>query len=259
MNVLFNERPKPLILLKWILIAALPLSLYLYLPFSSIYTKAKWTWGDCSTISGILTHVLRAEYGTFSLASGHSSRSFLSNLAANLAHFEFEYGLIYTTFGLAAIPICLIPSKNAQNNAKNRIIVFLFVFYISFFAWRSNLDPNNALFYGVLQRFYLQNGILLIVLASILITKTWYYVNEKFIHLNLADSLENDRKGTFKWLALSLCAASVVTKLKENDYSKLTLIEEFGQMHLDLFDKGSVILMKGGSQIGFSIKQKVRI
>ena len=245
MNVLYNERPKLLILLKWIFIAALPLSLYLYLPISSIFTNAKWTWGDCSTISGILTHVLRAEYGTFSLASGHSSRSFSSNLYANLAHFKSEYGMIYTAFGLAAIPISLIPSRNARQNAKNRIVVFLFIFYTSFFAWRSNLDPNNALFHGVLQRFYLQNGMLLIVLASFLISKTWCYMNEKFVRLNLADSLENDRKGTLKWLALSLCTASVASKLKDNDYSKLTLIEEFGQMHLDLFDEGSVILMKG--------------
>ena len=244
-NVLFNERPKPLVLLKWALIASLPLSLYLYLPFSSIYTKAKWTWGDCSTISGILTHVLRSEYGTFSLASGHSSRSLMSNLHANLAHFKSEYGFIYTTLGLVAIPIALIPTQIARQNAKNRIIVFLFVFYTVFFAWRSNLDPNNALFYGVLQRFYLQNGILLIVLASIIIAKMWYFVNENFIRLNVAQSLENDHKGTFKWIALSLCVASVVTKLKGNDYSKLSLIEEFGKMHLDLFDEGAVILMKG--------------
>lgn len=244
-NILINERPKPLTLLKWILIAALPLSLYLYLPISSIFTKAKWTWGDCSTISGILTHVLRSEYGTFSLASGHSSRSFLPNVAVNLAHFQLEYGLIYTTLGLFAIPLCLIPSQNVRQNAKNRIVVFLFVIYTSFFAWRSNLDPYNSLFYGVLQRFYLQNGMLLIVLASVLLSKIWHYINEHIIGENTGLLLIYDRNGTLKWIALSLCAASVATKLKDNDYSKLTLIEEFGQMHLDLFDEGSVILMKG--------------
>ena len=152
---------------------------------------------------------------------------------------------MYTALGLTAIPIVLIPSQNVRQNAKNRMVVVLFISYTCFFAWRSNLDPDNALFYGVLQRFYLQNGILLIVLASMLIEKIWYFVNEKFIDLKIAKSLENDHKGSFKWLALSLCVASVASKLKDNDYSKLTLIEEFGQMHLDLFDKGSVILMKG--------------
>lgn len=40
---------------------------YLYLPVSSYLNVARWTWGDQTTLSGLLTHLLRAEYGTFSL------------------------------------------------------------------------------------------------------------------------------------------------------------------------------------------------
>ena len=35
-----------------ILYIAMPLSLYLYLPLSSILAKARWSWGDCSTVEG---------------------------------------------------------------------------------------------------------------------------------------------------------------------------------------------------------------
>lgn len=34
---------------------------------SSFLNTARWSWGDQTTLSGLLTHLLRAEYGTFSL------------------------------------------------------------------------------------------------------------------------------------------------------------------------------------------------
>uniref|UniRef100_A0A3B4HAC3 Transmembrane protein 260 n=1 Tax=Pundamilia nyererei TaxID=303518 RepID=A0A3B4HAC3_9CICH len=40
---------------------------YIYLPISSYLNTARWSWGDQTTLSGLLTHLLRAEYGTFCL------------------------------------------------------------------------------------------------------------------------------------------------------------------------------------------------
>lgn len=40
---------------------------YLYLPASSLLNSARWSWGDQTSLPGLLTHLLRAEYGTFSL------------------------------------------------------------------------------------------------------------------------------------------------------------------------------------------------
>lgn len=40
---------------------------YIYLPISSFLNKARWSWGDQTSLSGLLTHLLRVEYGTFSL------------------------------------------------------------------------------------------------------------------------------------------------------------------------------------------------
>uniref|UniRef100_A0A8C6PJR6 Transmembrane protein 260 n=1 Tax=Nothobranchius furzeri TaxID=105023 RepID=A0A8C6PJR6_NOTFU len=40
---------------------------YLYLPVSSYLNAARWSWGDQTTLSGLLNHLLRTEYGTFSL------------------------------------------------------------------------------------------------------------------------------------------------------------------------------------------------
>lgn len=54
-------------LLSLALCFLLGFSPYVYLPVSSFLNKARWSWGDQTTLSGLLTHLLRAEYGTFSL------------------------------------------------------------------------------------------------------------------------------------------------------------------------------------------------
>uniref|UniRef100_A0A8C5ENJ8 Transmembrane protein 260 n=1 Tax=Gouania willdenowi TaxID=441366 RepID=A0A8C5ENJ8_GOUWI len=38
---------------------------YVYLPISSYLNTARWSWGDQTSLSGLLVHLLRAEYGTF--------------------------------------------------------------------------------------------------------------------------------------------------------------------------------------------------
>ncbi|XP_077906079.1 protein O-mannosyl-transferase TMEM260 isoform X4 [Ictidomys tridecemlineatus] len=48
---------------------------YIYLPISSYLNHARWTWGDQTTLRGFLTHFLREEYGTFSLAKSEIGSS----------------------------------------------------------------------------------------------------------------------------------------------------------------------------------------
>ncbi|XP_045422575.1 transmembrane protein 260 isoform X2 [Lemur catta] len=48
---------------------------YVYLPISSYLNQARWTWGDQTTLLGFLTHFLREEYGTFSLAKSEIGSS----------------------------------------------------------------------------------------------------------------------------------------------------------------------------------------
>lgn len=54
-------------LLSLALCFLLGFSPYVYLPVSSFLNKARWSWGDQTSLSGLLKHLLRAEYGTFSL------------------------------------------------------------------------------------------------------------------------------------------------------------------------------------------------
>jgi hypothetical protein len=61
--------PRVRIIFKGALFGLVGLTPYLYLPVSSFANVARWTWGDQTSFSGFLTHLLRAEYGTFDLVS----------------------------------------------------------------------------------------------------------------------------------------------------------------------------------------------
>ena len=51
-------------------VAALGCIPYLYLPLMSCHGKSRYTWGEHCSISGILHHVLRSDFGTLQLAGG---------------------------------------------------------------------------------------------------------------------------------------------------------------------------------------------
>lgn len=69
--------------LRLALAGAAGLTPYLYLPWSALFsTSAQYTWGDQSTLGGLLTHLLRAEYGTFDLGKDSTGAGFLGNCGA---------------------------------------------------------------------------------------------------------------------------------------------------------------------------------
>ena len=73
-------------------------------------------------IQGILTHVLRSEYGTFSLASGHSSQFISSNLKWNFSFFINEFG--WPT--LACSMLSLLFSYKTTFRQRTQIFVSVF-------------------------------------------------------------------------------------------------------------------------------------
>lgn len=63
---------------------------YVYLPVSSSLNAARWSWGDQTTLWGLLTHLLRAEYGTFSLVLTPCSPVHLVTLTSNVCVLMFD-------------------------------------------------------------------------------------------------------------------------------------------------------------------------
>uniref|UniRef100_UPI00398F7EFD protein O-mannosyl-transferase TMEM260 isoform X1 n=1 Tax=Pristiophorus japonicus TaxID=55135 RepID=UPI00398F7EFD len=109
---------------------------YLYLPISSYLNRARWSWGDQTSLRGFITHLLREEYGTFNLAKSESGSGLLQVWRSS--------------------PQCSV--------------VWLFTVmlcsYSLFFSWRANLDISKPLFVGVVERFWLQSNLVVCVLSG---------------------------------------------------------------------------------------------
>ena len=91
-------------LAAFLLSAALPIAFL----WSCSQTPTAGSWGDLTSLSGLARHVLRAEYGTFSLGAGTAAAASRDRLARVAAYFRFAReqvgaaGLALAVAGMAA-------------------------------------------------------------------------------------------------------------------------------------------------------------
>ncbi|KAG8013400.1 hypothetical protein GBF38_021746 [Nibea albiflora] len=181
---------------------------YVYLPISSYLNKARWSWGDQTTLLGLLTHLLRAEYGTFSL----------------LDHCLEDLSL--PALALAGIGL-LLSSWDRTCRSVSWLLAAMLVVYSLFFAWRANLDISRPLLLGVV-----------CVLAGLGLSRT---------HSELERRLGRGGvwKTTGWVLTTALLAHMVHTNHRECDQSRNSVVERFGRELLASVPKDSIILTRG--------------
>ncbi|XP_044023018.1 transmembrane protein 260 isoform X2 [Siniperca chuatsi] len=208
---------------------------YIYLPISSYLNTARWSWGDQTTLSGLLTHLLRAEYGTFSLAKTESSVNLTTILKAQLDHCLADLSL--PVLVLAGIGL-LLSSLDRTCRSVPWVLTAMLVVYSLFFAWRANLDISRPLLLGVVERFWLQSDAAVCVLAGLGLSRT---------HTELERRL--GRGGVWKttgWvLTMALLAHLVHTNHRECDQSRNSVVERFGRELLASVPTDSIILTRG--------------
>ncbi|GFR61765.1 transmembrane protein 260 [Elysia marginata] len=154
------------LILKLTLAFALGLTPYLYLPISTVANVARWTWGDQSSLAGFLKHLLRQEYGTWDLLKDHSGQGFMHGLQSYLTHITADLSIPLSM--LSALSMW-ITAQRYKSSGSSILVVFtsMVLGYIAFFCWRANLDIANPLFLKVVERFWMQSDLVLVVLASI--------------------------------------------------------------------------------------------
>ncbi|CAG5866391.1 unnamed protein product [Menidia menidia] len=208
---------------------------YIYLPISSYLNTARWSWGDQTTLSGLLTHLLRAEYGTFSLAKTESSVSLAAMLQAQLDHCLAELSL--PVLVLAGIGV-LLSSWDRKCRSLSWLLTAMLLVYSLFFAWRANLDISRPLLLGVVERFWLQSDAAVCVLAGLGLSRT---------HTELERRLGYG--GVWKttgWaFTVALLAHMVHTNHRDCDQSTNSVVERFGRELLTSVPNDSIILTRG--------------
>nr|DBA14368.1 TPA: hypothetical protein GDO54_005350 [Pyxicephalus adspersus] len=89
---------------------------YLYLIVSSYFNQAQWTWGDQTSIQGLLTHLLREEYGTFSLAKSETGSSMKEILMFQISHMSTEVTPFVPGLAVLALILCYLSRFWMQSN-----------------------------------------------------------------------------------------------------------------------------------------------
>ncbi|XP_074852346.1 protein O-mannosyl-transferase TMEM260 isoform X2 [Carettochelys insculpta] len=182
---------------------------YLYLPASSYLNQARWTWGDQMTFQGFLTHFLREEYGTFSLAKSETGSSMKEMLLAK----QEKSSLIW-------------------------LFTAMFCIYSLFFAWRANLNITKPLFMGVVERFWMQSNAVVAVLAGLGLASLISVGNRVLENNPLLYCLE--------WLsAAALVASQIYTNYSICDQSSNYVVDKFGRNLLSSMPPDAIILLRG--------------
>jgi hypothetical protein len=141
------------------------------LPYAVLYRRkvSRGSWGDTSTLAGLVTHMLRREYGTFSLSpSEFDSEGMIERSLAYLTDTKKDIGG-WAGYGLAVIG-CLHSALRHESPTRSvsfasvRYLAFTvggcFVFYVIIFHSLSNLPLSSPMPYEVHRRFWMQPNIL---------------------------------------------------------------------------------------------------
>ena len=153
-----------------VLCGALGLLPYAYLVVASRSTAAV-SWGNENTLDGLLGHVLRREYGTFSL--GKTDRK-VDAFVESGTFFPTLYlmlgGSLRRLLGLgpllAVAGYALAPRKRSDR-AQARFLLVILLGYAFVFCFMSNLSTEKPLYRSVLSRFFIQSDLLVALAAGI--------------------------------------------------------------------------------------------
>ncbi|KAM9432161.1 protein O-mannosyl-transferase TMEM260-like isoform 1-T2 [Salvelinus alpinus] len=208
---------------------------YVYLPISSYLNTARWSWGDQTSLSGLFTHLLRTEYGTFSLAKAEGTGNLTMMLKAQLDHCMADLSL--PVLVLAGLGLFLV-SWDRRRRVVPWLLTTMLLLYSLFFAWRANLDISRPLLLGVVERFWLQSDAVVCVMAGLGLSWTHTGLERRLGHGGLW------RAGG--WLfTVGVLAHMVHSNHRECDQSINSVVERFGRELLASVPPGSIILTRG--------------
>lgn len=207
---------------------------YLYLPWAAARHPAI-AWGDPSTLSGFLAHVLRREYGTFQLATpdvggGGGALPRILDCARSLAT---------GTFGLAPLlaGAALVGARLAT--ARGRLAVLLaatLALYVGVFASLANLRLDDALHRTMQDRFWQQA----VVLAAIL--------------MGLGLAVLSDRwslgRRAAPAVAVGASLALAWAHWPVGDHRGHTFLRDYGRAILDALPKDAILLVTSDEAVG---------
>ncbi|GAB1599586.1 transmembrane protein 260, partial [Argonauta hians] len=209
----------------------LGLTPYIYLPLSAHLNIARWTWGDQRTLSGFWTHLIRSEYGTFDLGKDEVGLGFIMGLKFYMIH-EW-YTVTPVAIVLFGMSMWCIARRWHSGFSCPLVLLLMFGSYVTLFMWRANLNINNALFLGVVERFWMQSTMVLTVLASLTYGDVYNCIKYNFF------------RHMFFFFSTIILVFQVHRNYAQCNRSNSTVVRDFSMSVLDSFPPNSTILTRG--------------
>ena len=142
---------------------------YLYL-MSPAASEAAVSWDDgTTTMAGLVAHVLRRTYGTFSMGRPSAEQVFVTK-GTFLPTFWQMVGHAFPRllcFGpVLALAGLHLGRKGRETRKAAAVLLLVLCFYVLAFCWLSNLSTARPLYLSILGRFCIESDLLLAVAAG---------------------------------------------------------------------------------------------
>ncbi len=147
----------------------LGLAPYLYLVPASA-SAAAVSWGDQTSLAGLVSHVLRLNYGTFSMGRTNTQGIFVAGgtFLPTLWHMWGRAFPRLLWFGPVLAMIGLrFGLREGQTRSATLVLLFVTCFYGLSFSALSNLSTARPLLLGVLGRFCIEADLLIAIAAGL--------------------------------------------------------------------------------------------
>jgi hypothetical protein len=142
---------------------------YLYLMAASA-SAAAVSWGDETSISGLVAHILRLNYGTFAMGRTGAQSVFVAE-GTFLSTLWYMWGHAFPRLLWLGAPLALtglyLGMRNRQTRKQASVLLFVLCFYSLTFSSLSNLSTARPHLLGVLGRFCIESDLLLAIASGL--------------------------------------------------------------------------------------------
>ncbi len=142
---------------------------YVYLALASA-SSAAVSWGNEATLDGFLNHVLRRNYGTFSMGQASKDGAFVAE-GTFFPTLWRMLGHAFPRFLWVGPPLAFLGlyrgARDRQAKSQSYVLALVLGLYVLGFCMLSNLSTSQGLYVTVLVRFCIQSDLMLAVAAGL--------------------------------------------------------------------------------------------
>ncbi|KAG6954990.1 hypothetical protein JG688_00012094 [Phytophthora aleatoria] len=221
----------------------LGLTPYIYMPITAIWNPQPGSWGDVTTLSGLIHHIRRADYGTFRLyASNEANEDLWTRLylyGVDLSVREIPFQLAVPVIGLGMLQT--LRASSGMNRQLGWFMIAMYAFYMIVFHSLANLPISEGLIYGVQMRFWQQPNVVVFI---------WFGVGLGYV-VNLVTDGVGGTSRTISFVVslmlqvacLALVGAQIWRWYELCDQSQAFYIRNYAQALLDPLPPNAVLFV----------------